>query len=98
MWYRGSPCTEGCIPIVHASWAVAGWLTVGCCCPENWALVVVSGLRRDFSCKISVGVNMEVGGGACGKGGGAAAAAGPMFCCYCGVVEVGVMWCGGLCG
>ena len=53
--------------------------------------MVVSGLRRDFSCKISVGVNMEVGGGACGTGGGAAAAAGPMFCCYCGMVEVGGM-------
>ena len=45
-----------------------------------------------------MGVNIEVGGGACGMGGGAAAAVGPVFCCYCGVVEVGVVWCGGLCG
>ncbi len=61
-------------------------------------LVAVGGLRRDFSWRISVGVNIWVGGGACGRGGGAAAAAGPAFCCFHGMVEVGVVWCGGLCG
>jgi hypothetical protein len=85
------------MPIYHASWAVAGWFTIGGC-TENWVLVVVGGLRRDFSWRISVGVKIWVGGGACGRGGGAAAAAGPAFCCFHGVVEVGVVWCGGLCG
>jgi hypothetical protein len=59
---------------------------------------VGSGFKSDLSCRISVGVKIAVGGGACGWGGGTAAAASVL--CYClGMVVVCVgAWYGGLCG
>ncbi len=44
-----------------------------------------SGFNRDFNWRISVGVNIELAGCACGSG-GAAAAVGPVLCCFCVVV------------
>ena len=43
--YRGSPCTEGCNPIAHASWAVAGWFICGRV-PGYCGAVVAGAYRR----------------------------------------------------
>ncbi len=67
--YLGSPCTLGCNPVVHASWAVAGWVINGCV-PAKWVVEVVGVWRRWRSFRISSAVRVVVCGGGCGSGGG----------------------------
>jgi hypothetical protein len=67
--YLGSPCTLGCNPVVHASWAVAGWVTNGYV-PAKWVVEVVGVWRRWRSFNISSAVRVVVCGGGCGSGGG----------------------------
>jgi hypothetical protein len=67
--YLGSPCTLGCNPVVHASWAVAGWVIYGYV-PAKWGVDVDGVWRRWRSFKISSAVRVVVCGGGCGSEGG----------------------------
>ena len=67
--YLGSPCTLGCNPVVHASWAVAGWVTKGYGAAK-WGVDVDGVWRRWRSFQISSVVRVVVCGGGCGSGGG----------------------------
>ena len=67
--YLGSPCTLGCNPVVHASWAVAGWVTKGYGAAK-WVVDVDGVWRRWRSFQISSVVRVVVCGGGYGSGGG----------------------------
>ena len=65
IWKRGSPCTLGCNPIAHASWAVAGWFTYVVGPVYGKVVVVVGAFRMCRSFKISSVVRVVVSCGAC---------------------------------
>jgi hypothetical protein len=70
--------------MAHASWAVAGWFTVGRF-PAKGVVAAVGVWRRWRMCMISSVVRVVVGGGACGVGGGGVVMAG----CWC---DMWVVW------
>jgi hypothetical protein len=75
IWNRGSPCTLGCNPIYHASWAVAGWFTCVYGPVNGKVVVVVGAFRMCRSFRISSVVSVVGSCGACGIWGGGVGAA-----------------------
>jgi hypothetical protein len=99
----GSPCTWGCKPNAHASWAEAGWFTAGLGLDSGgWDVVAVVRMWRSYV--TSAAVSVWGGGVRCGYCGAGdvcwngvvcsckmkfLAACGWGWMVYCG----GVVWC-----